>query len=749
MTTHTPPPSSRQIWTLRLWGVSRDRVDIALTLLTVAVLAWSRFALLASGPWEWDETLFARGILKFDLAAHFPHPPGFPLWILLGKLMLPFVSEPLRGLQILSAGASVLSLWPLAALGRRLAPAPVATAAALAVLAAPGVWLHAVRGFSSTPAALFALWAAALAVWGLDGRRATAFTLLVTAAFLTRPILLPSFGLLWLAGAFAVRSWRRLLPGVLIGAGATVAAVLWMVSMEGSWARFVRPFAIHGSTHARNLVVNTGAFADWGLVKGLGGVWPTVALGVLAACGLIVWFRRQSRSGALAWALVLAVGMWQIVAIQNRTFPRYAVPFQVALAPLVAAGAAAVAPPIVASAALLGAATLLGTQAHEAVSEQHTTLMPGWDAVRFAVERASKDGMELVVEPGLHPFLSYLQEVDRRRGQLWGFKTHLAFSSPDAKTLPRGPYLLVTDYPAQYFGTPTGPERWFGGVSEQLVPLTQRRFLRCWVAANPLLPLDGWYLAEESRTLGRLRWGGPGARLLLPPLPPASGLSLVVAAARGDAPLPIAVDGKVIKELGGRAPRTPVRIDPALLSSERPVLVSFPRTHAYTPPRETRELIVQLFGWEAPTGPTFPLDVDLADRKAMARLGVQLSEVWSPERFAARSGVWTRPQASLWLAAGPGTLRLLVSAPRPTPARLELRVSGKVLAGPLDPEPTPSWLTVTLPPFDPASGGTEIDIRTLPFSPAREGRGRDARELGIVLHRVEYRPARLGARGWG
>ena len=35
------------------------------------------FALLASGPWEWDETIFARGMLDFSLAAHFPQPPGF------------------------------------------------------------------------------------------------------------------------------------------------------------------------------------------------------------------------------------------------------------------------------------------------------------------------------------------------------------------------------------------------------------------------------------------------------------------------------------------------------------------------------------------------------------------------------------------------------------------------------------------------------------------------------------------------
>lgn len=750
----TGPPSGSpgrqggRIWTLRLWGLRHPDLDAGLTLALVALLVWSRFAFLASGPWEWDETLFARGILRFDLAAHFPHPPGFPLWILLGKLILPFVSEPLKGLQVLSALASVASLWPLAALGRRLAPPAVATAAAVMVLAAPGVWLHAVRGFSSTPAAFFALWAAALAVWGLEGRRASAFTVLVTAAFLVRPIIVPSLGLLWLAGALAVRSWRRLLPGVLIGAGATAAAVGWMVAMQGGWSAFVRPFLVHGSTHARNLVLNVGTFSDWGLVKGLGGVWTAVGIGVLALAGVVVWWRRASRGGAAAWVAVLAVGIWQIVIIQNRTFPRYAVPFQLGLAPLVATAAAALAPPAVGAAALLGLGAALGAQGYPLVEEQHTTLMPGWEAVRFAVERAQRDRMELVVEPGLHPFLSYLEEVDRRRGRVWPFRYHLAFASPDAESVPTGPYLLVTDYPAQYFGTVTGPERTFGELSDDLVPFTQRRFLRCWVAANPLLPLDGWYLAEESRSLGRLRWGGPGARLLLPPVPEGTSVAIAVGAARGDAPLPIAVSGTVVRELNGRAPRTPVRIDQALLSPTRPTIVTFPRTHAYTPPRESRELVVQLFGWEAPSGPAFPLSVSLADRTALANAGVRLVDTWSPERFHGVPGVWTRPSARLWLPAGRGTLRLLVSAPRPTPPSLQVLVGNDRLLGPVDPGSSPTWLEVALPAHNPITGGLDLELRAVPFSPARAGRGSDARELGVVLHSVEYLPATKTVSGW-
>ena len=66
---------------LLLFRLPRRLFDVLLTSVTAALLIWSRSAYLANGPWELDETLFARGILHFELAAHFPHPPGFPGWL--------------------------------------------------------------------------------------------------------------------------------------------------------------------------------------------------------------------------------------------------------------------------------------------------------------------------------------------------------------------------------------------------------------------------------------------------------------------------------------------------------------------------------------------------------------------------------------------------------------------------------------------------------------------------------------------
>jgi hypothetical protein len=613
----TPPTEAQRdvwytarIWTWDLWGLGDSRLEIVGTFLTLAILVVSRFALLADGPWEWDEALFARGLLAFDLPAHFPHPPGFPLWMALGWVMLRLVRDPLLGLQLLSAATSCLTVFPLAALGRRVAPAPVAAAAAVAVLFVPGVWVHAGRGFTDTPSAFFALWAAALAVHGLEGRRVTGFTTLLTIAFLIRPILLPPLGLLWLAGALTVRPPRRLLPGIGIGLASTVAAVAGLTVVQGSWAKVASSFVAHAATHARNLVEhNPGGVFDLGIVKGFGGPWFTAGIAALALLGVAVWARRVSRRGAAAWLVILAVLVAQLIWLQNRRFPRYAVPLQEAAAPLlagVAAAASAAAPPVaVASFAALAVAWII--QAYPAVAEQHRTPLPGWAAVQMAVAEAKETDAELVVEPGLYPFLSYREKLDVRAGHPWDFRWYLAPSSPDARGLPAGHYLLVTNYPFHYFGSLEGSTTRFPTVSDELLPLTQARFLNVELFWNPVLPVRGWWLPEFERGLGKFMWGGSLAELLVPEIPDGETLAIDFVPYPGPAPLEVEVNGTVALTVPGATLRRVHTLEPRFFAAQRTNHVVFRRAEGYVPSQtDRRRLSVQFWGAHLVTVPAVP-----------------------------------------------------------------------------------------------------------------------------------------------
>jgi hypothetical protein len=601
---------ARRIWSWHLWDLPSVRLDLIATVAALALLVWSRFALLPSGPWEWDETLFARGVLHFDLPAHFPHPPGFPLWMALGWLLRPLMPDPLRGFQLLSASASCLTLFPLAALGRRVAPAPVAAMGALALLFSSAVWLHAGRGFTDTTATFFALWAAALALDGLEGRRATGFTLLVTAAFLIRPVLLPPLGVLWLAGAMRVQPRRRLLPGTAWAGLAAILAVVGLVVAQGSWSAFVSAFVTHAQTHARNLVEhNPGGLLDLGIVKGIGGPAFALGLALVAAGGVAVWWRRTGAPVAIAWTTIHCLLVFQFVWLQNRHFPRYAVPLHLALAPL-AVAAVGLAPPALGAGALAVIGIVWGARSYPLLVEQHTRGLPGWEAAQAAVSKAKEQNLDIVVEPGLYPFLSFLDELDRRQGLGWKFDWYLAPASPDAKDLPTRRYLLLTEYPFHYFPALTGQSVSFAGVSAALAPLTQGRFLKALVATDVVLPVRGWWLPElPPGTSDKFMWGDADAEVLVPPLPRDQALGIDLFPYPGPAPITIKVENTVGMTVPGSAPRVLIVLDRRLFPDMHPSRVVFHRTETYAPGRgDTRRLSVKLFGFRlvTPSGATGP-----------------------------------------------------------------------------------------------------------------------------------------------
>ena len=305
----------------------------------------------------------------------------------------------------------------------------------------------------------------------------------------------------------------------------------------------------------------------------------------------------MSRGSAAAWLVILTVTVAQFVWLQNRRFPRYAVPLQEAAAPLLAAAAAAAAPLLVAAGGLAVLAAAWAMQAAPAVLEQHRTELPGWAAVRAAVRDAKATGEALVVEPGLYPFLSYREELDRAAGHPWSFRWYLAPSSPDAKALPDGAYALITDYPFHYFPA-LGPGERFPTVSDRLRPLTQGRFLNVLAARDVPLPVRGWWLPEVVPGTGRkFEWGGAGAEFLVPPLPPGDGLAVDLVPYPGPAALELVVDGVVALTVPGDAPRATHVIAAGFFRPGRTSRLVFRRAEAYVPGAgDTRALAVQLWG---------------------------------------------------------------------------------------------------------------------------------------------------------
>ena len=98
--------------TRRLYGWWREIAGAIVVLI-------SRIVTAPRTPWENDEFLFAEAVRKFDPSRYHPHPPGYPLYILLGKLVNAIVGDPWRALVIVSIIAAPIGFVALARVFRR------------------------------------------------------------------------------------------------------------------------------------------------------------------------------------------------------------------------------------------------------------------------------------------------------------------------------------------------------------------------------------------------------------------------------------------------------------------------------------------------------------------------------------------------------------------------------------------------------------------------------------------------------
>src|SRR5438132_1205571 len=96
------------------------------------VVLISRIATAPRTPWENDEFLFAEAVRKFDPSNYHPHPPGYPLYVLLGKAFAVVVHDPWRALVVLAIVAAPVGFIALARAFRNwIGDADLAVAAAL------------------------------------------------------------------------------------------------------------------------------------------------------------------------------------------------------------------------------------------------------------------------------------------------------------------------------------------------------------------------------------------------------------------------------------------------------------------------------------------------------------------------------------------------------------------------------------------------------------------------------------------
>ena len=158
-------------------AASSSRLVILLALLFLAL----HLPYLPSSLEDLDSINFALGIRQFDVARHQPHPPGYPVFILIGKALHAAGLPEVTALALIGVGAGSLGVLALWALFRRLGdddmPAHWRVAAAGVAMTTPLYWFTAVRPLSDASglAAALAVQAMTLGAAGARGLAIAAF----------------------------------------------------------------------------------------------------------------------------------------------------------------------------------------------------------------------------------------------------------------------------------------------------------------------------------------------------------------------------------------------------------------------------------------------------------------------------------------------------------------------------------------------------------------------------------------------
>ena len=520
----------------------------ALVLVTLGLVVASRFLALAASPGEIDEAVFSGAVTRFDLFDLSPQGPGFPVWILIGRALLPICVTPFNALATASTLLSAVGLIALYVWGRRTVGGWAALSGVLVAAALPVVWVYGGRAFSDTPATALCLLAAALLAVA-DERRSPNQTrwreyvasrrsrllaigagLAAAAGLGVRPHLLIAFGPLFAVAAFrlASRVSRRDAAVSFVGAFAAgvFAWLAWLTAQAGGLSGLESAFSERAAFRSYAMAAGSvGGFFDSFLFRDFLSVPRALLFWGVAAAGVVFLLNRRRR-GARDLAFVLVPLFLSLWFLHNRSMSRYSVPFVFVAALLFGAGLEALLRRralafLVAAAAAAGVAV----EAYPAVRTSATRETPPTAAIRH-LERYLHAGRETVVADDV--FHSFLR-TERWEGRFWGW----AYGDSEFVSAPLPTNKRIVRL-ADFTGDADAPDRvdplwksWFleGRVFERL---GNGRLLAVAVR-DPAPPLFGPGFGVKERRPGApaFRWAGPAARLLVPGLegPPVAVLS--------------------------------------------------------------------------------------------------------------------------------------------------------------------------------------------------------------------------------
>ena len=289
----------------------RDRADRwdyllagALGLLTVL----SRLPYRARMLYNWDAVQFALALREYDVVKHQPHPPGYILYVGLGRIVNAWLHDPTAAYVLLAVACSGLTTFVVYLLARGIYDRATALAAASVLAVSPLFWFYGSVGLTYAGEALFASIVAYFAFRALEGSEADAWlaaAYLALAAGMRQSLLLLLLPMWLVACVLGVRRARTVPIGVAILGALTLLWFVPMVALTGGLGRYVAASAYLADSVVRPTTIVAGPLETTLRMSRYLLESVLVALGPLALAALFVpRFVRGGGWGRREWLLL-------------------------------------------------------------------------------------------------------------------------------------------------------------------------------------------------------------------------------------------------------------------------------------------------------------------------------------------------------------------------------------------------------------------------------------------------------------
>ncbi len=292
-----------------------SQLGLAATFFVVGVL--SRLPFRSQLLYHWDSVNFALGMEWFDVRLHQPHPPGYLLYVLLGRAVNLLVGDTNASLVWISVIFGGLTASAVYLLGRRLFGETEAVIAALFALTSPAFWFYGDVALTYIAEAFFVTAIALVCLETLHGdwRMALLSALLLGLAGGIRQTTLALMLPLWLFSLWRC-SWRVRISAVCLLILTVLAWLIPTVVLSGGLGPYLEASRSIGG----------GVLSDFELLRGgEAALGPFVRLGMYLFYGLMLglvplayWVvkeARRTRSGLKTWLhddRVQVIGLWLI-----------------------------------------------------------------------------------------------------------------------------------------------------------------------------------------------------------------------------------------------------------------------------------------------------------------------------------------------------------------------------------------------------------------------------------------------------